>query len=74
MQIYYSEYTEHQDTYGMNYGLRQRNAGYWQLSKRVHNTKELELSGKGQITAYFDCLRYGLFDHSKNLIVYFIFK
>ena len=77
MQIYYSEYTEHQDTYGMNYGLRQRNAGYWQLSKRVHNTKELELSGKGQITPDFDCLRYGHdynFDHSKNLIVYFLFK
>ena len=56
--IYYVEHTKHQDTYGMNYGLRQRNAGYWQLSKRVHNTKELELSGKGQITPDFDCLRY----------------
>ena len=58
MQIYYSEYTEHQDTYGMNYGLRQRNAGYWQLSKRVHNTKELELSGKDQITSVLIFLRY----------------
>ena len=58
LRIHYLEHTKHQDTYGMNYGLRQRNAGYWQLSKRVHNTKELELSGKGQINPHGIFLRY----------------
>ena len=60
----------------MNYGLRQRNAGYWQLSKRVHNTKELELSGKDQITSVLIFLRYEYKYYSKlqSIFTIFLFK
>ena len=76
IHIHYLEHTEHQDTYGMNYGLRQRNAGYWQLSKRVHNTKELELSGKDQITSVLIFLRYEYkyYSQLQSIFTIFLFK